>query len=112
VLLLYCSVRIATGLVAFILSTRPLGSLQMVQHHRDLLMQRAQRVLVGLAIFTGVMRSLDHLGLFQPALAMGEAILTTKLERGAFSLSPGDVLAFLLTVWAAYLLSRFLRFVL
>jgi small-conductance mechanosensitive channel len=84
----------------------------MVQHYRELLMRRAQRVLVSLAILTGVMRSLDHLGLFQPALALAEAILTTKLERGAFSLSLGDVLAFLLTVWVACLLSRFLRFVL
>src|SRR4029077_19429078 len=36
----------------------------------------------------------------------------TKLERGAITLSLGDILEFFLTVWAAYLLSRFLRFVL
>lgn len=112
VLLLYCSMRIAMGLLAFSISTWPLGSLRMVQHHRELLLRRAQRVLVWLAVFTGVLRSLDHLGLFQPTFAFGEAILTTKLERGALSLSPGDVLAFLLTVWAAYLLSAFLRFIL
>lgn len=112
VMLLYCSVRIAMGLLAFGLSTRPLGSLRMVQHHRELLLGRAQRVMVWLAVLTGVMRSLDHLGLFQPTLALVETILTTKLERGAFSLSPGDVLAFGLTVWAAYLLSAFVRFAL
>ncbi len=112
VLLLYCSMRIAMGLLAFSLSTRPLGGLRMVQHHRELLLRRAQRLIVWLAIFMGVMRSLDHLGLFQPTLAIAETILTTKLERGALSLSLGDVLAFGLTVWAAYLLSGSIRFVL
>jgi small-conductance mechanosensitive channel len=58
------------------------------------------------------LRSLDHLGLFQPTLVIAETILTTKLERGAFSLSLGDVLGFGLTVWAAYVLSAFIRFAL
>ena len=35
-----------------------------------------------------------------------------QLERGSISLSLEDVLAFVLTVWAAYLLSAFIRFVL
>ena len=35
-----------------------------------------------------------------------------NLERGSFNLSLGDVLAFLFTVWVAYLLSAFIRFVL
>ena len=35
-----------------------------------------------------------------------------NLERGSISISLGDVLAFLLTVWAAYLLSVFIRFLL
>jgi potassium efflux system protein len=39
-------------------------------------------------------------------------MLTSRLERGAMSISIGDILTFLLTVWAAYLLSAFIRFVL
>jgi small-conductance mechanosensitive channel len=112
VLLFYCLMRIAMGLVAFSLSTWPLGNLRMVQHHRELLLLRAQRLMVWLAILTGILRSLDHLGLFQPTLVIAETILTTKLERGAFSLSLGDVLGFGLTVWAAYVLSAFIRFAL
>jgi small-conductance mechanosensitive channel len=84
----------------------------MVQHHRDLLLLRLHRTLIGLAIVAGVVRTLDSLGLFHAALDAGVAILTTKLERGAFSLSLGDVLAFGLTVWGAYVLSAFMRFAL
>jgi len=39
-------------------------------------------------------------------------MLTAKLERGTISISLGNIFEFLLTVWLAYLLSRFLRFAL
>jgi len=57
-------------------------------------------------------RLLDYLGLLGPTLSFFQALLTTKLERGSISLSVEDILVFLLTVWAAYLLSAFIRFVL
>ncbi|MGW8180640.1 MAG: mechanosensitive ion channel family protein, partial [bacterium] len=38
--------------------------------------------------------------------------LRAKYQRGDFSISLGDVLAFFLTVWGSYLLSAFVRFVL
>ena len=50
--------------------------------------------------------------MLQPALSFGQAVLDAKFERGAISISPGGVLEFVLTVWAAYLLSAFIRFVL
>ena len=59
-----------------------------------------------------MLRWLSYLGLLHPALSFGEATLAINLERGSFNLSLGDVLAFLLTVWVAYLLSAFVRFVL
>jgi potassium-dependent mechanosensitive channel len=59
-----------------------------------------------------VVRYLDHIGLLDPALSFGKTMLTSRLERGAMRISIGDILTFLLTVWAAYLLSAFIRFVL
>ncbi len=112
VLLLHACLQILIGLVGFALSVWPFRCLHMVEHHCDLLVHRAQRLLVFMAIAVGVSRSLEHMGLLQPTLAFAEAVLTTKIERGALSLSLGDVLLFFLTVWAAYLLSAFLRFAL
>jgi small-conductance mechanosensitive channel len=43
---------------------------------------------------------------------MGTGFLNTRLERGSISTSVGDIIAFFLTVLAAYLLSAFIRFVL
>jgi small-conductance mechanosensitive channel len=55
---------------------------------------------------------LDYLGLFQPTLSFGAAVLGARLQRGSMSISLGDVLDFLLTVWVAYLVSAFIRFAL
>ncbi len=112
VLVLYCFLSVLNALVAFSLRAWPLRRLLMVQHHHDLLVRRIHRMLVVVAVATGVIRSLDHLGLFQPALTFATAILTTKLERGSISITPADVLAFFITVWVAYLLSAFIRFAL
>jgi small-conductance mechanosensitive channel len=55
---------------------------------------------------------LRHLGLLSSALALGQAALAAELRRGAIGISLGDVLAFILTVWLAFLLSAGIRFVL
>lgn len=112
VLLLYSCLRILLGLVSIALSTRPLMRLRMVENHRLRLMRRAYGALVWLAVATGMVRFLDQLGLFQPVLDLMGDILTAKLTRGAVSISLGDILEFILTVWVANLLSAFLRFVL
>ena len=74
--------------------------------------RRAYRFLVWLAIIGWLHRVMDYVGLLQPALSLGKMVLAARLERGSINISLEDVLAFVLTVWAAYLLSSFIRFVL
>ena len=111
-LVAFASLRVGAGLVALALRVWPLSSLRMVAHHRELLERRAYRVLVWVAVGGWLMRYLSYLGLFDPAWSLADALLATKLERGSIALSIGNILEFFLTVWLAYLLSRFLRFVL
>jgi small-conductance mechanosensitive channel len=105
-------VQILGGVAAFALRVWPLRLLQMVRNHRDMLERRTHRVLVWLALFAWLSRWLDYVGLLQPTLSFGEAVLAARLQRGSISISLGDVVAFFLTVWVAYLLSAFIRFVL
>ncbi len=111
-LTLYACVRVVRGLTALALRVWPLRLLGMVQHHCDLLERRASHVLLWLAIGLWAARVLDYAGLFQPALSFGQAMLAAKLGRGAITFSTGDLLEFVLTVWLAYLVSAFIRFVL
>jgi potassium-dependent mechanosensitive channel len=111
-LLLNAGIRVLTGVAALVFRMWPVRLLRMVQYHRDLLERRTYRMLVWLAIGFWALRSLAYVGLLGPVLVLGNSLLAAKVERGALSLSVEDVLAFALTLWVAYLLSTFLRFVL
>ena len=111
-LIFFASLRVSAGLLALALRMWPLSSLRMVAHHRELLERRIYRVLIWMAVGGWLVRYLSYLGLFDPAWSLAEALLATRLERRSLSIAIGDVLEFFLTVWLAYLLSRFLRFVL
>jgi potassium efflux system protein len=100
------------GVVAFALRVWPLRLLRMVQHHRAMLERRTHRVLVWLAVLGWLNRWLDYVGLLQPALSCGEAVFAVKLQRGSISISLGDIVAFFVTMWVAFLLSAFIRFAL
>ena len=111
-LTLYAAVRVLSGLAAFALRVQPLRRLQMVQHHRDLLERRIHHVLVAAAIGGWVARTLNYVGLFQPALSFVGTVLAAQLGRGSIQISVRNILEFVLTVWVAYLVSAFIRFVL
>jgi potassium efflux system protein len=109
---LYAAVEVGTALVAFAFRVWPLRRLHMVANHRDWLLPRIQRWLLWLAVLSWCFRYLDYLGLWGPTLTMVQGALAARLTLGSFSTSAGDVLAFAVTLWVAYLLSAALRFVL
>jgi len=111
-LALFAYVRVIVGVVAFALRVWPFRLLHMVQHHRELLERRMYRFFIWMAVVAWLMRVLDYVGLFAPVLSLVKTVLAAKLERGSISISVEDIFAFLLTVWVAYLLSSFIRFVL
>jgi potassium efflux system protein len=111
-LTLYALAQVIQGAVVFALRVWPLARLRMVLHHRDRLERRIYRLLLWVAVIVCIMRYLDYIGLMDPAVSFGKEILEVKLGGAVFSTSVGDIIAFFLTVWAAYLLSSMLRFVL
>jgi potassium efflux system protein len=109
---LYADVRVLSGAVAIALRTWPLQRLQMVGNHCVRLERWIYRVLVWTAAVIWISRSLEYIGMLDPVLSVGSAVLSAKLKRGSISISIEDILAFGLTVLVAYLLSAFIRFAL
>ena len=112
-LVLYAGVRVGEGLMAYVLRARPLRTLFAVQQHRDLLQRRAH-----LCAALDFRRDVD---LRHPRRPRGDERRAgrpsrpswmRRYVRGSVSISLGDVMAFGLTIWAAFLLSAFVRFVL
>jgi small-conductance mechanosensitive channel len=104
--------RVGAGVVAVAFRLWPLRSLQMVEHHRELLARRIYGFLVWAAILGWGARYLAYLGLLDPTWAFVQSVLAAKIERGSISITVGSVVEFLGVVFAAHLLSRFIRFVL
>ena len=110
--ILYAAVRITDGLIIFALRFRPLCFLKMVQHNRALIQNRLRKFLRFVAIVLWAILTLDFLSLREPIFEWVKGVLTAKLTLGSLSISAGDILLFIATVWAAFLLARFINFVL
>ena len=111
-LVLYAGVRIGKGLSAFVLEARPAATLLLVQRHREVLERRVGQALGWLASGTWAYLIIERLGLVGPIGSAVGVAMNARYARGTVSLSLGDVVAFALTVWAAIVVSRCVRFLL
>src|SRR4030095_4562354 len=111
-LILYALVVVLDQLGLILLHLRPLASLGAVSRHRSLLHRRMRRVLERFAILLWVLGLLQMLLLRERLFNAVLEFLRAELSIGSFHISLGDVLAFIVTVWAAFALSRFISFLL
>jgi small-conductance mechanosensitive channel len=111
-LILYAVVRIFDGLFLSALSIPPLARLGLVTRHHGTLQSRLRWVLERAAILIWAVFVLEALSLRAPVFQDLRAVLTAPWGVGSFKLSLGDIVWFGFAVWAAFLVSRTLRFVL
>ena len=111
-LVLYAGVRVGEGVIAYALRALPLRGLRIVQRHRPLVQRRLTLSLRWLSVGAWAYFALSALGLIGPIASAGAAVLGARYVRGAVSVSLGDVSAFAFTVWAVFVVSSFVRFVL
>jgi potassium-dependent mechanosensitive channel len=108
----YTGLRIVEGLIVISLGTRPLGLMRAVRLNRAMLQRRICSVVEFLAFIYWASLTLNFFGQRTPLIRGTEEVLRATLAIGALSISLQQVLVFLVTVWAAFALSRFLRFLL
>jgi len=111
-LVLYGLYFIFKGLLHLALRSRLLSGVKMVRRHQDLVHDRILTVLrIGMFIFW-LVNTLKTMQSFDPAREFVTKILTAEAKFGSIGLSLGGILAFAVTVWASFLISRIIRFVL
>ncbi len=110
--ILYACTRVVGGLVVILLRSRPLSLLNGVRRHQPLLLRRLTGAVDWVAAgfwATGVLAMLSA----RPwVFAAGAWFWHKPVGLGAIEFTPSHVLVFGLTVWASFLVSRFVRFVL
>jgi small-conductance mechanosensitive channel len=108
----YAAAKVLDGLVAVALRVRPLRLLRMVQSHAPLLRRRGFAwVHAGLLVWW-VWIVLNLFAVRGNVVDAVTSAVATPISLGAVEFSFGGILLFGLTVWASFLLSRFVRFVL
>jgi small-conductance mechanosensitive channel len=108
----YAGLRIVEGLIIISLGTRPLGLMHAVQRNRPMLRRRICAVVDLLAFVYWLDLTLNVFGLRTPLVADAQGVLRANLAIGSLSISLQQILVFAATIWAAFALSRFLRFLL
>jgi potassium-dependent mechanosensitive channel len=109
---LYAALRIVEGLIIIALEARPLALMRVVRLHRPMLQRRICGVAEFLAFLFWLSLTLSFFGLLMPLVTNIEAALRASLTMGSLNISLGQVLAFIVTVWGSFLVSRSLRFLL
>ncbi|CAN5424638.1 hypothetical protein BH10ACI1_BH10ACI1_06370 [soil metagenome] len=111
-LILYAAVQIVESLLIFALRVRPFSNLRMVNKHRQLLRTKIFRFLKWLGVFWWLILTLNLLSVKETIFSYIYDIFGAKLSLGSISISLGDVILFVFTIWLSFALSRFVRFVL
>lgn len=111
-LVLYTLTRVGEGLIQGLFHVPPVSMLGMVKRHKMLLSRRLNRWIKWMAFLFWLSLSLQMPGLLRPLIDFIQAVWQTAISIGALRISMGDVFSFFLIIWAAYLLSRLVRFVL
>jgi potassium-dependent mechanosensitive channel len=111
-IMLYALVEIADGLFVMALHLPPFTLLGAVQRHRALISRRLLRFMQWAAAVLLVLFALGRLALRDRLFRSVQEILTAESHWGAIRVSLSDLLEFAVSIWAAFLLSRFVRFLL
>jgi len=104
--------RLLEGAFAFLLRVRPLNLLRLVEPYRSFLEHRAHVILGFLTVTTWSAGTLSAFGLLTPVVATTRRILAAEWTHGALHVSVGDVIAFFLTIYLAFVVSSIVRVVL
>jgi potassium-dependent mechanosensitive channel len=111
-LILYAVVELVDSLVVIAFSLQPFRMLGIIAKHGALLRRRIYRVLQWSAVLLWLLHTLNLLLLRQRLITAISDFMTEELVVGSLRISLSDIVLFGATVWAAVLVSRFVRFVL
>ncbi len=111
-LVIYTAVQIIRGLIIFALRVRPLSGTLIVKNNRPLIRDRTVRLVRWAAVIVWVLLTLNLFSIREPIYNFLHGWLSWSATVGSVSFSIGSVVLFVVMIWIAVLISRFVRFVL
>ena len=109
-LIIYVAYRILTSLLPFLFRVTPLVRLRAIRNNRTLIREGVSRFLFWVGIILWVLVMLNQFAIREAVFGYGSAALAWSVSIGSIAISVGDVLLFVVTIWVAVWVSRFVRF--
>jgi small-conductance mechanosensitive channel len=109
---LLAGLLVIRGVIAILLRTKRAQSLRSVSLYGSLIEQRVARFLYLAALVLWLYVAFNLLNVFGPVVGALKSAITARWSVGSFDLSLGDMIAFFASIYAALLVSRFVRFLL
>jgi small-conductance mechanosensitive channel len=106
------SAVVLNGLLLISLQTKPAQKLKIVQLNSEKIKRTFKKIVGGVFVILWFIFLLDAFNIYFQVVDGLTQFLTAKWGIGNFSISLGDILSFVITIWIAIQLSRFTRFVL
>jgi small-conductance mechanosensitive channel len=108
----YAAVKIIDLLIMSCMRVPPLNKMRLFQFHRDVIYLKCCVIVRWSMTIGWIASTLKAFTIQDTIFSHLMAFLTTQVYWGSLSISVGPILEFGLTIWAAFLLSRFTRFIL
>ena len=110
--LFWVGMKLLQAIVRVALLTRTARNLAIVRLHADTVRKNLFRVIRVLVIIGWAAMTLRGFGALDETLDGLRKAVESQISIGDFSVSPGDILIFIVVVWLAFKISQLLRFVL
>jgi potassium efflux system protein len=110
--LFWVAAMLLRAIFRVVLLTRTARHLAIVRLYDDTVRRRLFRLIRLVCVIGWVEFSLDGFGALDAAINGVKNIVESKISLGDFSVSPGDILIFIVVVWLTFKISQLLRFIL
>jgi small-conductance mechanosensitive channel len=111
-ILFWVATKLLEAIVRVQLLTRTARHLAIVRLHADTVRQSLFRLIRVVTVIGWAAMTLQGFGAFDATVEGLKTAVDSKISIGDFSVSPGDILIFIIVVWLTFKISQLLRFVL
>jgi potassium efflux system protein len=112
IILLLTAALALEGVIIIFLHTKLATSLNVVKNYPEKIESKLDRILKLLIIVVAIIIILNNLGIRQIVFDWLGETLAHKWAIGSFSITLGNVIIFIISIWLAITISRFVRFIL
>ncbi len=111
-LIIHSAAQVLKGFFALLMRQEHIAKLNMVVNYSEEITKRINKIIKFIAVILWLKITFQNYLLYDPFMKWLGEVLSDEWEIGSVSLSLGNILAFIVTIWLSVILAQFIRFLL